>query len=487
MAEATNVKVYTRFRPFNKREIALGGDSTGFLNINKLDHSIKLTEPSACPGGVSFNVDHAFDIDSTQDQVYNVICAPTIGDLFGGFNATIFAYGQTGAGKSHTMMGSLEGDGSLAGIIPRASEHIFNTIRSELRGITFEVSVSYIEVYREVIRDLLDSSKQNLRVRESPGRGVYVDGMTSEFVTSEDDVLQVLAIGDESRAVAATNMNATSSRSHSILIVTVSQKNQEDGSSRQGQLNLVDLAGSEKIGKTGATGQTLEEAKKINQSLSALSNVIKGLADGAGHVPYRDSKLTRILQSSLGGNTKTSLITAASPHPDNAAETLSTLRFGQRAKTIKTKVKANEQRSAEELAKMLEKLQNEIAQLRGYNAALEAKLTEAGIELPSAGESASAAKSASAGVVDGAANARLTEEHDKLKESHRLMQEELTDLKSENADATAEARQAEAREAILKGHLSRFQALSKRAAGEMKHLRQELHERNQQVTQSAPS
>jgi kinesin family protein 5 len=376
MAEATNVKVYTRFRPFNKRETELGGDSSGYLGIDTVQHTVKLNDPGGHGGGATFTVDHVFDQTAEQEAVYDVVARPTVGDVFEGFNGTIFAYGQTGSGKTHTMMGYVEGDGSLAGLIPRASEQIFNTIASEVRGITFEVSVSYIEVYREVIRDLLDPSKVNLRVRESPAKGVYVDGMTQEFVTCEEEVLQVLAIGDESRAVAATNMNATSSRSHSILIVQVHQKNEEDGSSRKAQLNLVDLAGSEKISKTGATGDTLEEAKKINQSLSALSNVIKGLADGKEHVPYRDSKLTRILQSSLGGNTKTSLITAASPHPDNAAETLSTLRFGQRAKTIKTRVKANEQRSAEELAKIVEKLQVELAQLRGYTAALESKLSE---------------------------------------------------------------------------------------------------------------
>jgi hypothetical protein len=309
------------------------------------------------------------------------------------------------------------------------------------------------------------------------------------------------------RFQASTNMNAVSSRSHSLLIMTVHQSNEEDGSSKAGQLNLVDLAGSEKIGKTGAKGDTLEEAKKINQSLSALSNVIKGLADGKGHVPYRDSKLTRILQvrnfplflrvfrelfvsfsharssfgqNSLGGNTKTSLVLAASPHPDNSPETLSTLRFGQRAKTIKTQVKKNEQRSAEELSKILEKLQGEMAQLRGYVSALEAKLKEAGLELPSGDEATEAAKAVSQAVVGGAGSARVQEELDKLKDEYRLMKEEMGDLKTELADAQAEARQAESRETIVQGHLARFQGLAKQAAGEIKGLRGELDHRTMQ-------
>ena len=175
-----------------------------------------------------------------------------------------------------------------------------------------------------------------------------------------EQVFQAISLGDAARAVASTNMNAHSSRSHSLFILEVTQKNEVDGSVKTSRLNLVDLAGSEKIGKTGATGDTLEEAKKINQSLSALANVINALADGKPHIPFRDSKLTRILQQSLGGNCKTALMVAVSPHSDNEAETMSSLRFGQRAKTIKTVVKMNEQKSAEELEAIVEHLRKEL-------------------------------------------------------------------------------------------------------------------------------
>ena len=476
MAEATGVKVYCRFRPFNRREIELGGDASRFLRLGET--SIEINDPQGGGAGNNFEFDRVFDMNTRQELMYDIVGRPTVVDIMDGYNGTIFAYGQTGAGKSFSMMGAESStQPELAGLIPRATEHIFDIIQNEVRGVTFSVSVSYLEVYREVIRDLLDPTKTNLRVRESPQKGVYVDGLTTEFVSSEEDVLALLKIGDESRAVASTNMNAVSSRSHSLLIMTVHQSNEEDGSSKAGQLNLVDLAGSEKIGKTGAKGDTLEEAKKINQSLSALSNVIKGLADGKGHVPYRDSKLTRILQNSLGGNTKTSLVLAASPHPDNAPETLSTLRFGQRAKTIKTQVKKNEQRSAEELARLLEKLQRDMAELRGYVSALEKKLEEAGIALPSSEETTAAAKAVSQAVVGGAGSARVQEELDKLKDDYRRAREEMEDMKTELTEAQSEARQAESREATVQGHLARFQGLAKQAAGEIKGLRGELDHR----------
>ena len=197
------------------------------------------------------------------------------------------------------------------------------------------MACQYLEVYREKIGDLLDNTQKNLPVREHPSKGIYVDGLTSQPVTSWEQVLDVLLAGDETRATASTNMNATSSRSHSVFIVTLHQEN-EEGSTKEGRLNLVDLAGSEKISKTGAQGETLEEAKKINQSLSALGQVIKALSDGKAHIPYRDSKLTRLLQEALGGNSKTSLIVMASPHLDNIDETISTLKFAERAKTIKS-------------------------------------------------------------------------------------------------------------------------------------------------------
>jgi kinesin family protein 5 len=372
MSDSCNVRVFCRFRPFNQREKDLGEDQGVEINIKP--GQVEIVDPTTGRKR-DFPMDHCFEGGCHQRDVFDTIALQSVEDIFEGFNGTIFAYGQTGSGKSWSMMGGDKRDADLKGIIPRSADAIFAKAAADQSGTVYSVACSYLQVYKEKIGDLLDPSKNNLQVREDPRSGVYVDGLTQAYVSSMDEVMGVLLKGDSSRAVAATNMNAVSSRSHSVFIVEVTQKTTEGGT-KKGRLNLVDLAGSEKVGKTGASGNTLEEAKKINQSLSALGNVIKSLADGRGHVPYRDSKLTRILQSSLGGNTKTSLITAASPHPDNAAETLSTLRFGQRAKTIKTRVKANEQRSAEELAKIVEKLQVELAQLRGYTAALESKLSE---------------------------------------------------------------------------------------------------------------
>jgi kinesin family protein 5 len=258
-----------------------------------------------------------------------------------------------------------------------ASSDIFANIGKNASGTTYTVKCSYLEVYREAIKDLLNPEQTNMHVREHPTRGIYVDGLTEVQAGNSEEVMDVINLGDSARAVASTNMNAVSSRSHSVFIVKVQQVS-EEGSKKEGKLNLVDLAGSEKIGKTGATGQTLEEAKMINKSLSALGQVIKALSDGKGHIPYRDSKLTRILQEALGGNSKTSLLVAASPHLDNIEETISTMKFAQRAKTIKNKVKLNEEKSVGELNAIIAALKKEVEGLQAYSVALEKALTEAG-------------------------------------------------------------------------------------------------------------
>ena len=280
-------------------------------------------------------------------------------DVMKGYNGTIFAYGQTGSGKTHTMMGPDINEQSQKGVIPNAIDHIFECIAADTSGAEIQLGVSYMEVYREVIRDLLDPSKVNLQVRDSPLKGIYVEDLTYEFVTCKEDIVELLEMGQKSRATASTAMNSDSSRSHSVFVLTVHQK-LPNGTTKAGKLNFIDLAGSEKIAKTGASGDTLEEAKKINQSLSALGMVIKSLADGKPHIPYRDSKLTRLLQDSLGGNTKTTLMVALSPADDNIDESISTLNFAKRAKTIKNVVKVNEQKSAEEMAAMIRVLQRDL-------------------------------------------------------------------------------------------------------------------------------
>ena len=264
------------------------------------------------------------------------IALPVVDSLFQGFNGCLLAYGQTGSGKTHTMMGSNptsidsgDEDPSGKGIIPRVVDEIF--ARALLAGseMEFSISVSFVEIYCERIRDLFDVKKDNLAVGEDSTGGVYIKGVTEFYVTSREEVLSLMAQGNENRAVSATGMNAGSSRSHSLFLLAFTQRNTATGETTSGKLFLVDLAGSETVSKTGVSGQQLEELKKINKSLSSLGNVINSLTDGkSSHIPYRDSKLTRVLQECIGGNAKTTLIIACSPSTWNEMETLSTLRFG---------------------------------------------------------------------------------------------------------------------------------------------------------------
>jgi kinesin family protein 5 len=315
-------------------------------------------------------------MNSRQADVFDYSIRPTVDDILNGYNGTVFAYGQTGAGKSYTMMGSDMDDEVGKGVIPRIIQQIFASILASPSNIEYTVRVSYMEIYMERIRDLLVPQNDNLPVHEEKNRGVYVKGLLEVYVSSEEEVYEVLRRGGSARAVSATNMNAESSRSHSIFVVTVNQKNVETGSLKSGQLFLVDLAGSEKVGKTGASGQTLEEAKKINKSLSALGMVINCLTDSkTQHIPYRDSKLTRILQESLGGNSRTTLIINCSPSSYNDAETLGTLRFGMRAKTIKNKAKVNAELSPAELKAMLKKVQGQVTTFENYIGTLEGEVT----------------------------------------------------------------------------------------------------------------
>ncbi|KAI9711298.1 MAG: Kinesin heavy chain [Bogoriella megaspora] len=370
MASYNTIKVVARFRPQNKVEIASGGEP--IVDFESED-TCKIASQEASG---SFTFDRVFGMQSRQTDIFDFSIRSTVDDILNGYNGTVFAYGQTGAGKSYTMMGGDIDDDESKGIIPRIVEQIFAGILESPGNIEYTVRVSYMEIYMERIRDLLAPHNDNLPVHEEKSRGVYVKGLLEIYVGSVGEVYEVMRRGGNARAVAATNMNQESSRSHSIFVVTITQKNMETGSMKSGQLFLVDLAGSEKVGKTGASGQTLEEAKKINKSLSALGMVINSLTDGKStHIPYRDSKLTRILQESLGGNSRTTLIINCSPSSYNDAETVSTLRFGVRAKAIKNKAKVNAELSPAELKALLKKAQTQVTTFETYISSLEGEVS----------------------------------------------------------------------------------------------------------------
>jgi hypothetical protein len=280
-----------------------------------------------------------------------------------GYNGTIFAYGQTGTGKTHTMEGFDTKDNM--GIMPRSFETIFNSIECDNLKKQYLIRASYLEIYMEEIRDLLSKNpKQKLELKEKPESGVYVKDLISSVVNSEKGIRDVMLIGRKNRATAETKMNTRSSRSHSIFTITIETSEiGVDGKNhiRVGKLNMVDLAGSERQSKTGSTGERLEEAIKINLSLSTLCHVISTLVDPKSqHVPYRNSKLTRLLQDSLGGNTKTVMVANIGPADYNFDESLSTLRYASRAKHITNKPQINE----DPKDAMLREFQEEITRLK---------------------------------------------------------------------------------------------------------------------------
>ncbi|KAJ3357929.1 hypothetical protein GGF32_000819 [Allomyces javanicus] len=368
---SNSITVVLRFRPQNKREIAEGG-----VPIIDVDSNGETVHIDGKEFKGSFSFDRVFGSNTPQKTLFDHSVKGIVNEVLKGYNGTVFAYGQTGSGKTYTMMGSNIDDEANKGVIPRISEQIFDSIVEAPSNLEFTVKVSYIEIYMEKIRDLLNPTNDNLPVHEDKQRGVYVKGLLEVYVASVGEVFEVMRRGQSARIVAYTAMNAESSRSHSIFVITINQKDLTNGSNRSGRLYLVDLAGSEKVGKTGASGQTLEEAKMINKSLTALGMVINALTDGKSkHVPYRDSKLTRILQESLGGNSRTTLIINSSPSSFNEAETLSTLRFGMRAKSIKNKAKINAELSANELKALLKKSELQIVSFKDYIVALEGEVS----------------------------------------------------------------------------------------------------------------
>lgn len=305
-----------------------------------------------------------------QDNLFEDLGAPLLDNAFQGYNNCIFAYGQTGSGKSYSMMGY----GEEAGVIPRICHDMFERITEmqKDRNLTCTVEVSYLEIYNERVRDLLNpATKGNLKVREHPSTGPYVEDLAKLVVGSFQEIQHLMDEGNKARTVAATSMNETSSRSHAVFTLTVTQKRHDVetrmDTEKVAKISLVDLAGSERATSTGATGARLKEGAEINRSLSTLGRVIAALADlstgkkrNMSMVPYRDSVLTWLLKDSLGGNSMTAMIAAISPADINFEETLSTLRYANSAKRIKNHAVINEDPNA----RMIRELKEELAQLR---------------------------------------------------------------------------------------------------------------------------
>ncbi|KAI0075401.1 kinesin-domain-containing protein [Panus rudis PR-1116 ss-1] len=389
-----NIKVVVRCRPLNSREIARGAKCLVRMQGNQtiLDPPEPGTAGAQAASGraterktMTFTFDKSYWSAGPRDEpgycsqqtLYDDLGKELLDHGFAGFNACILAYGQTGSGKSYSMMGY----GADKGIIPLTCSELFTRVEEKQRAdpnVKFTVEVSYIEIYNEKVRDLLNPKNTgNLRVREHPSLGPYVEDLSKLVVTSYDEMMTLMDEGNKARTVAATNMNETSSRSHAVFTLLLTQKRHDVGTNldteKVSRISLVDLAGSERANSTGATGQRLKEGANINKSLTTLGKVIASLAAASqsegkkgkkgkaeDFIPYRDSVLTWLLKDSLGGNSKTAMIAAISPADVQYEETLSTLRYADQAKKIKNKAVVNEDPNA----KLVRELKEELEMLR---------------------------------------------------------------------------------------------------------------------------
>ena len=300
-----------------------------------------------------YNFNHLLHQEITQEEVFNTVGQRVIDGVLNGYNGTIFAYGMTGTGKTFSMLGKYnygkeQDSNENRGIIPRSLEKIFEH-STEDQDHDYSISVGFIQIYMEMIQDLLNPDNKLIKIREIPGKGVFVDNTTWIPVKNVTQAMKTFKFGEQSRATAFTNLNAHSSRSHAVLLVKIEKRKSNAKSSDRSltfsTLFLVDLAGSERVKKSKATAGRLDEAKKINFSLSCLGNCIQALSEkrkgGIGHVPFRDSKLTRLLQDSLGGNSKTSMLVNIGPSNHYVEETVMSLNFGSRAMRIENKPTIN--------------------------------------------------------------------------------------------------------------------------------------------------
>ncbi|KAG0606203.1 hypothetical protein M758_9G122000 [Ceratodon purpureus] len=376
-----SVQVLIRTRPISNSEASQQGHSRCVKQESP--HTITwIGQPEA-----RFTFDHVAGESISQEELFRVAGLPMVENCMSGYNSCMFAYGQTGSGKTHTMLGDISDlhnqPSNNRGMTPRVFESLFTKIKmaEELQkqeNLRFKCRCSFLEIYNEQIVDLLEPSSFNLQMREDANKGVYVEGLLEVEVQNVQDVIHLLLLGAANRKVAATNMNKESSRSHSVFTCTIESQWESDHmiNYRFGRLNLVDLAGSERQRASGADGERLKEAASINKSLSTLGLVIMVLVDAANgkprHVPYRDSKLTFLLQDSLGGNSKTTIIANISPSNCASLETLSTLKFAQRAKFIQNNAVINEDTAGDlnALRQQIQQLKDELARLRRQSISL---------------------------------------------------------------------------------------------------------------------
>lgn len=352
-----SVKVSVRLRPLSSSERESGFEKV--VEIDQKNSNVRIKNPQG--QYIQFSFDFCFPEDCTQEEVYNATALPIVNGVLEGYNGTIFAYGQTGTGKTFSMDGKPTGE--LRGIMPRAFDHIFEYIAANSADTEFLVTVTYVEIYNNELRDLLsEKSTEKLKIREDPAHGVQIKGVAVHKVKDVEELHALLNYGKKNRVVRKTNMNSESSRSHSIFSITVETLKQIDGQDhvRSARLNLVDLAGSERVAKTGAEGVGFTEGVNINYELMILGNCIAALTSkGNTHIPYRDSKLTMLLRDSLGGNARTMMIAALGPADYNFSETMSTLRYAERAKKIENKPQVN----MDPKDALLLQLKNELEQL----------------------------------------------------------------------------------------------------------------------------
>lgn len=356
-----SVKVFCRVRPLIPTERE--GDPILGINGNRL--SVVFNTPR------EYAFDDCLGEESSQEDTFQEVAIPLLDSFVEGYNATLFVYGQTASGKTWTMIGDTDvSNQEQRGILPRSIDYLFDVLSR--KEDSFDISISFLEIYMEEIHDLINASSEKLKFRENKNREVYVDGLSKVKVGNPFVTFDVIDKGLKARRIGETKMNKRSSRSHCVFTMYLTQKITDNGFVRtiKRQLNLIDLAGSERISKTGAEGRLLKEGSTINLSLTNLSNVINAITErqrtgNPSHfIPYRDSRLTRLLQTSLGGDSKTYFIINVSPSHKNAEETMGTLEFGRRVKSIKNVATIKVEKSVEELEAENEILEAQVKKLQ---------------------------------------------------------------------------------------------------------------------------